>query len=78
MMNLLRANSKNIQYEAFHVFKVFVANPSKSEKILKILVKNKEKLVKFLTNFQNDRAKEDEQFGNLKIVKIVPFLLLNH
>ncbi len=41
MMNLLRATSKNIQYEAFHVFKVFVANPNKPEPILKILQKNK-------------------------------------
>lgn len=29
MMNLLRDKSKNIQFEAFHVFKVFVANPNK-------------------------------------------------
>jgi calcium binding protein 39 len=66
MMNLLRATSKNIQYEAFHVFKVFVANPNKPEPILKILVKNKDKMVKFLINFHNDRAKEDEQFAEEK------------
>lgn len=57
MMNLLRSTSRNIQYEAFHVFKVFVANPNKPEPITKILIKNKDKLVKFLTNFHNDRAK---------------------
>ena len=34
MMNLLRAKSRNIQYEAFHVFKVFVANPNKPEPIM--------------------------------------------
>merc|ERR1711991_341390 len=66
MMNLLRSNSKNIQYEAFHVFKVFVANPNKPEPILKILVKNRDRMVKFLVNFHNDRAKEDEQFAEEK------------
>ncbi|EFA81574.1 Mo25-like family protein [Heterostelium album PN500] len=31
MMNLLRDKSKSIQYEAFHVFKVFVANPKQNQ-----------------------------------------------
>lgn len=64
MMNLLREKSKNIQFEAFHVFKVFVANPNKPAPILHILVKNKEKLITFLSNFQND--KEDDQFNDEK------------
>eukprot|EP00252_Welwitschia_mirabilis_P018710 TRINITY_DN4171_c0_g1_i2.p1 TRINITY_DN4171_c0_g1~~TRINITY_DN4171_c0_g1_i2.p1 ORF type:complete len:301 (+),score=43.54 TRINITY_DN4171_c0_g1_i2:353-1255(+) len=33
MMNLLRETSKNIQIEAFHVFKVFVANQNKPPEI---------------------------------------------
>lgn len=45
MMNLLRDPSGNIQYEAFHVFKVFVANPRKPPAIVKILYQNKAKLV---------------------------------
>eukprot|EP00033_Pygsuia_biforma_P002232 GCRY01002472.1.p1 GENE.GCRY01002472.1~~GCRY01002472.1.p1 ORF type:complete len:333 (+),score=79.09 GCRY01002472.1:141-1139(+) len=64
MMTLLREKSKNIQFEAFHVFKVFVANPNKPKPVLDILLKNKEKLVMFLSNFQND--KEDEQFNDEK------------
>jgi len=64
MMTLLRDKSRNIQFEAFHVFKVFVANPNKPDGILKILSKNKEKLVQFLTNFHND--KEDDQFNDEK------------
>lgn len=55
MMNLLRDKSRNIQFEAFHVFKVFVANPNKVRPILDILVKNREKLLTFLGNFHNDR-----------------------
>ncbi|XP_061901412.1 calcium binding protein 39, like 1 [Entelurus aequoreus] len=65
MMNMLRDNSRNIQFEAFHVFKVFVANPEKTQPVLDILLKNQAKLVEFLTNFQTDRS-EDEQFCDEK------------
>jgi len=65
MMNLLREKSRNIQFEAFHVFKVFVANPNKPRPILEILLRNKEKLVDFLSKFHNDRS-EDEQFNDEK------------
>jgi len=64
MMLLLRDKSRSIQFEAFHVFKVFVANPNKPQPILHILVKNKDKLVTFLNNFHND--KDDEQFNDEK------------
>ncbi|CAO3592739.1 unnamed protein product [Absidia cylindrospora] len=65
MMNLLRDRSRNIQFEAFHVFKVFVANPNKNKPILDILIKNQEKLIVFLNNFHNDRQ-DDEQFNDEK------------
>jgi len=64
MMNLLRDKSRNIQFEAFHVFKVFVANPKKPPQIETILRRNKEKLLAFLRDFHND--KEDEQFSDEK------------
>ncbi|KAG0146293.1 hypothetical protein CROQUDRAFT_657617 [Cronartium quercuum f. sp. fusiforme G11] len=64
MMNLLKDKSKNIQFEAFHVFKVFVANPRKPAPIEAILRRNKEKLIDFLRNFHND--KDDEQFNDEK------------
>ncbi|KAK2463948.1 hypothetical protein APHAL10511_003999 [Amanita phalloides] len=64
MMNLLRDKSKNIQFEAFHVFKVFVANPKKPPQIEAILRRNKEKLLTFLKGFHND--KDDEQFNDEK------------
>lgn len=65
MMNMLREKSRNIQFEAFHVFKVFVANPNKPKAILDILLRNREKLVDFLTKFHTDRS-EDEQFNDEK------------
>jgi len=64
MMNMLRDKSKNIQFEAFHVFKVFVANPKKPPQIEAILRRNRDKLLSFLREFHND--KEDEQFTDEK------------
>ncbi|XP_044043770.1 calcium-binding protein 39-like isoform X2 [Siniperca chuatsi] len=65
MMNLLRDKSPNIQFEAFHVFKVFVANPNKTQPIVDILLKNQTKLIDFLSNFQKERT-DDEQFNDEK------------
>ncbi|KAI1325626.1 Mo25-like protein [Xylariaceae sp. FL0255] len=60
-MNLLRSDRKMVQYEGFHVFKVFVANPHKSIAVQKILLMNREKLLSFLSHFLEDRT-DDEQF----------------
>ncbi|KAH8892506.1 Mo25-like protein [Thozetella sp. PMI_491] len=60
-MNLLRDDRKMVQYEGFHVFKVFVANPHKSVPVQKILLMNREKLLNFLSHFLEERH-EDEQF----------------
>ena len=62
---MLKEKSRNIQFEAFHVFKVFVANPDKPRPILEILLRNQDKLVEFLTRFHNERT-EDEQFNDEK------------
>ncbi|KAF1848599.1 Mo25-domain-containing protein [Cucurbitaria berberidis CBS 394.84] len=61
IMKLLRDDRKMINYEGFHVFKVFVANPNKSMAVQKILISNREKLLRFLPSFLEDRT-EDEQF----------------
>eukprot|EP00474_Spongospora_subterranea_P008871 CRZ09329.1 hypothetical protein [Spongospora subterranea] len=64
MMNLLRVPSKTIQFEAFHVFKVFIANPKKSQPVLDIIILNRDKLIDFLKTFQSD--KDDDQFVDEK------------
>lgn len=65
MMNMLLEKSRSIQFEAFHVFKVFVANPNKPRPISDILIRNRERLVEFLSQFHADRT-EDEQFNDEK------------
>ncbi|KAJ9562810.1 hypothetical protein OSB04_007970 [Centaurea solstitialis] len=51
LMNLLRDPSRNIQIDAFHVFKLFVANKNKPTEIVSILVTNKSKLLRLLGAF---------------------------
>lgn len=62
VMNLLLDDSTIIQAEAFHVFKIFVVNPQKPERIQRILVKNKEKLVALLQTLHAVRS-DDENFA---------------
>ncbi|RFU34557.1 hypothetical protein B7463_g1811, partial [Scytalidium lignicola] len=75
-MNLLRDERKMVQYEGFHVFKVFVANPHKSIAVQKILLINRERLLTFLKHFLEERT-EDEQFIDekeflIKQIKTMP------
>eukprot|EP00440_Ansanella_granifera_P074513 gb/GFBE01080864.1/.p1 GENE.gb/GFBE01080864.1/~~gb/GFBE01080864.1/.p1 ORF type:complete len:438 (+),score=82.24 gb/GFBE01080864.1/:1-1314(+) len=64
-MNLLRADSKAIQLEAFHVFKIFVANPQKPPRVQHILYKNKDRLVMLLEGLKANRS-DDKQFDEDK------------
>ncbi|CAA2986732.1 calcium-binding 39 [Olea europaea subsp. europaea] len=66
MMTLLKDSSKNIQISAFHIFKVFVANPSKPREIRIILAKNREKLLALLHDLSPGRGGEDDQFEEEK------------
>uniref|UniRef100_A0A7S2JA13 Calcium-binding protein 39 n=1 Tax=Zooxanthella nutricula TaxID=1333877 RepID=A0A7S2JA13_9DINO len=54
-MNLLRDISKTIQVDAFHVFKIFVANPNKPYRVLMILHKNRDRLLKLLSTLTSPR-----------------------
>ena len=65
-MSLLRDPSASIQYEAFHVFKIFVANPRKEGHVLELLRRNKERLLVFLAQFLNAREQQDENFRDEK------------
>lgn len=64
LMNLLKDSSKSIQIEAFHVFKVFVANENKPPEIVNILVVNRSKFLRFFSDFKSE--KEDPQFDQDK------------
>ncbi|EMC95877.1 hypothetical protein BAUCODRAFT_71629 [Baudoinia panamericana UAMH 10762] len=72
IMYQLKDDRRMVQYEAFHVFKIFAANPNKSYEVSKFLVMNKQRLLKFLPKFLEERT-EDEQFNDEKawLVKAV-------
>eukprot|EP00698_Gefionella_okellyi_P014533 TRINITY_DN4030_c0_g1_i1.p1 TRINITY_DN4030_c0_g1~~TRINITY_DN4030_c0_g1_i1.p1 ORF type:complete len:333 (+),score=89.98 TRINITY_DN4030_c0_g1_i1:39-1037(+) len=77
MMNLLRDEARNIQLEAFHVFKVFVANPSKPTAVRDILLKNSAKLIQYLKQFCPEKA-EDDTFQEDKQLLIDEITRLSH
>lgn len=62
MMALLKDSSKNVQILAFHIFKVFVANPNKPPEIKDILARNHQELLMRLHNLPVSKADEDDQF----------------
>lgn len=70
IMMLLSDSSAHITLEAFHVFKIFVANPNKPKAIVRILADNKVKLVKYLTGLHRDKEVMDEQFRDEKVLVI--------
>lgn len=54
IMLLLNDKSKNLQFEAFDIFKFFIVKPKKSQKVLDILIKNKENFCNFFNAFEID------------------------
>mmetsp|Transcript_98947 Transcript_98947/g.288568 ORF Transcript_98947/g.288568 Transcript_98947/m.288568 type:complete len:409 (+) Transcript_98947:217-1443(+) len=67
-MNLLRASSRAIQLEAFHIFKIFVANPNKPQRVQQILFRNKDRLVKLLVSAGKKRESDKNLMQDLKTV----------
>ncbi len=66
IMKLLRHKSASIAYEAFHVFKIFVANPAKPDRVLFVFTQNSKKLIKFMKKFQNVRNADEPEFAEEK------------
>ena len=58
VMILLSDRLKNLQIEGFHIFKFFVAKPKKLQKVLEILIKNKENFLALFRNFDVAHAND--------------------
>jgi len=67
-MNLLRDDSRAIQLEAFHVFKIFVGNPDKPGRVRQILYRNRERLAKLLEAIGWKRDSDKLLMQDLKTV----------
>ncbi|RLN72438.1 hypothetical protein BBJ28_00010743 [Nothophytophthora sp. Chile5] len=59
VMLLLREPSEALRMDAFHVFKIFVANPNKSHEVEQLLVRNREKLLTFVSDFGKAESNHD-------------------
>ena len=57
---LMSNDSKAVKYEAFHVFKIFAANPHKPARITKILIQNNQRILKLLDQIESDRLDDNE------------------
>lgn len=78
VMVLLRNKSPIMRFEAFQIFKIFVANPKKSLPVTEILYRNKARLVEFLKNFTSSPVKkDDETFNGERMFIISQLLALN-
>jgi calcium binding protein 39 len=70
VMLLLRDKSPHITLDAFHVFKIFVANPNKPPEIVKILSDNKIKLCTYLEGLHKDKEAKEAHFRDEKALVI--------
>ena len=77
LMIQLRDKSEKIQFEAFQVFKIFIANPNKPKLIYDILCKNRDKILHFLENFSvQGKQMDDRNFNEDKLFLIEKLQLL--
>mmetsp|Transcript_45866 Transcript_45866/g.147287 ORF Transcript_45866/g.147287 Transcript_45866/m.147287 type:complete len:336 (-) Transcript_45866:372-1379(-) len=67
-MNLLRNDSVPVQLNAFHVFKIFVANPNRPRRVEQILCKNRDRLVRLLTSFASKQTDDAAFSGDIQAV----------
>lgn len=79
IMTLMTDKSKNLQFEAFNVFKVMIANPRKTKVVFDILVKNRDKLLLYFESFgsnsQDSTFLDEKEFVTQEIEalpRIVP------
>ena len=56
-----------LQFEVFHLFKLFAANPNKSLKVHSILFKNQERIIKYLDLIEHYKQ-ADSQFLADKVI----------
>ncbi|KAL9453784.1 hypothetical protein AB3S75_009402 [Citrus x aurantiifolia] len=77
LMNLLRDSNKNIQFESFHVFKLFVANQNKPPEIISVLIANRSKLLRFFSDFNIDKVNEQFEADKSLVIREIATLDLN-
>ncbi|KAL5794253.1 hypothetical protein ACOSP7_002847 [Xanthoceras sorbifolium] len=77
LMNLLRDSNKTIKFESFHVFKLFVANQHKPPEITRVLVTNRNKLLRFFADFTLEKANEQFEADKSHVMREIAMLESN-
>jgi calcium binding protein 39 len=67
-MKLLKDPSKFIQLEAFHIFKLFVANPRKPPRVMRTLLKNQVQLVRHVEALAHCRPDDPKLCDDIRVV----------
>lgn len=68
---LMSASSTNLQFEAFHVFKVFTANPEMEPRVRTVLIKNKARLIDLLGSMDAKRHGENFEEERAYLIKLL-------
>jgi hypothetical protein len=58
----MKFKKKIIKREVFHILKLFICNPNKSESILNLLCANKINLINILNNIVEKDEKDEKEF----------------
>mmetsp|Transcript_5554 Transcript_5554/g.7226 ORF Transcript_5554/g.7226 Transcript_5554/m.7226 type:complete len:162 (-) Transcript_5554:29-514(-) len=61
-MKMMLVGCPIMRFDAFHVFKVFVANPSKPDQITRCLSENRDSLISYLEHFATEEQEHSEVF----------------
>ncbi|KAH9745146.1 putative MO25-like protein [Citrus sinensis] len=73
----VKDSNKNIQFESFHVFKLFVANQNKPPEIISVLIANRSKLLRFFSDFNIDKVNEQFEADKSLVIREIATLDLN-
>lgn len=61
VMRLMKDKSKNIHYETFQLFKLFVANPRKPVHVFNLLARNRDRILDVLERLQVSSDRSDDK-----------------
>ncbi|OQR87303.1 hypothetical protein ACHHYP_09121 [Achlya hypogyna] len=75
ILRVLRLPSDALRMDAFHIFKIFVANPNKTPEVEALLMRNRDKLHAYVKSFGATRHSGKTQPGFLAEIRLLLFTL---
>ncbi|EQC35126.1 hypothetical protein SDRG_07359 [Saprolegnia diclina VS20] len=75
ILRVLRRPSDALRMDAFHIFKIFVANPNKTHEVEAVLLRNRDKLHAYVKSFGATHHGGKQQPGFLAEIRLLLFTL---